>query len=83
MKLALCNEMFGKDSLDAGLRIARDLGYEGIEFAPFTFAPDADPFHVNEVSPAATNRSRHASSRSGSRNRRRALAAGQDPGDSI
>jgi len=38
MKLAICNEMFENRSLDEVCQIAAEIGYDGIEIAPFTIA---------------------------------------------
>jgi len=46
MKFAFCNEMFGDTPFPEAFRAARDLGYTGIEIAPFTLAKDA-----REISP--------------------------------
>ena len=41
MKLALCNEMFEGRSMAEVCAVARKLGYQGLEIAPFTLAPSA------------------------------------------
>jgi sugar phosphate isomerase/epimerase len=41
VKFAMCNEFCEGWSLDDALRLARDVGYEGVEVAPFTLAEDA------------------------------------------
>jgi sugar phosphate isomerase/epimerase len=41
MKFALCNEMFEARPMAEVCSIARRLGYQGIEIAPFTLAPSA------------------------------------------
>lgn len=40
MKFAICNETFKDWPFDRAMAYARDLGYEGIEFAPFTMNKD-------------------------------------------
>jgi sugar phosphate isomerase/epimerase len=42
MKFSLCNEMFEDRPMAEVCSIARQLGYHGIEIAPFTLAPSAD-----------------------------------------
>ncbi len=40
MKYAFCNEPFKDHSLDETCKILSDIGYDGIELAPFTFSED-------------------------------------------
>jgi sugar phosphate isomerase/epimerase len=39
VRFAICNELFEGRSLEDTFRTVRDLGYDGIELAPFTLAP--------------------------------------------
>lgn len=41
MKFAMCNEFCQGWAVDDALRLARDVGYDGVEIAPFTLAEDA------------------------------------------
>ena len=41
MKFAMCNEFCQGWSVDAALRLAGEVGYDGVEIAPFTLADDA------------------------------------------
>jgi len=55
MKLALCNEMFEGRSVAEICPIVKDLGYQGIEIAPFTLASSA-----TEVTAAQRKEARQA-----------------------
>jgi len=49
MRFAMCNEPFGdRPAADTFSTIAK-LGYQGVEVAPFTLAPDIEPFDVRRV----------------------------------
>jgi sugar phosphate isomerase/epimerase len=50
MKFAICNEMFGNRAFPDTFSTIRKLGYSGVEIAPFTFMPHAEPFDVGQVS---------------------------------
>jgi sugar phosphate isomerase/epimerase len=41
MKYAICNELFGQTPFDETCRVMAEIGYDGIEIAPFTLAEDA------------------------------------------
>lgn len=49
MKFAICNEMFGDRPMADVFSAVRKLGYTGIEIAPFTLDPAAEPFDVRQV----------------------------------
>ncbi len=38
MRCAVCNEMFGKRDIEWGFRFASEIGFHGVEIAPFTLA---------------------------------------------
>jgi sugar phosphate isomerase/epimerase len=50
MRFALCNEMFGDRSVDRDMfSTVRQLGYTGLEIAPFTLDPLAKPFDARNI----------------------------------
>lgn len=49
MKFALCNETFGTRSFADTFSTIRKLGYTGVEIAPFTFAPQDEPFDLRKI----------------------------------
>ncbi|MCI0335647.1 MAG: sugar phosphate isomerase/epimerase [Planctomycetes bacterium] len=49
MKFAICNETFGERSFADTFSTIGKLGYTGVEIAPFTFMPGAEPFDVRRV----------------------------------
>ena len=50
MKYAICNEIFGEMTFDEVFSLAAEIGYTGIEIAPFTLNTSASPFDVHSVS---------------------------------
>jgi sugar phosphate isomerase/epimerase len=62
MKFALCNEFCEGWTLDDAFRLARDVGYEGVEVAPFTLADDA-----RQIAPAERDRLRSLADQCGLR----------------
>ena len=60
MKLAICNETFKDWEFDRAFAFARDLGYTGIEFAPFTMNANA-----YEITPAQRDKVRSQAERAG------------------
>jgi sugar phosphate isomerase/epimerase len=49
MKFAICNEMFGEQALADTFSTIRQLGYAGVEIAPFTLAPQDVPFDARRI----------------------------------
>ena len=58
MKLAICNEIFQGWKIDDVFRYAAQLGYDGVEIAPFTLANS-----VTDISPAERTRLRDTAAR--------------------
>jgi len=52
MKYAFCNELFGDEPFERAWGAARQLGYTGVEIAPFTLLPGTEMVDVNDVSAA-------------------------------
>lgn len=49
MKFAICNELFGDRPFADTFSTIRKLGYTGVEIAPFTLAPQMEPFDIRDV----------------------------------
>lgn len=46
MKLAICNEIWGKEPIESVFAKAAGLGFDGVEIAPFTMADDVRDIHA-------------------------------------
>ncbi len=49
MKFAICNEMFGDRPFADGFSTVCELGYTGVEIAPFTLTSGPEPFDLRQV----------------------------------
>lgn len=64
-KYALCNEMFGDTPHAEVFATVRDLGYTGLEIAPFTLAPGETPFDARRVGSRVRSEVRSAAEAAG------------------
>ena len=62
MKFGVCNEIFQGWEIEAAMKYAAGVGYNGVELAPFTLART-----VTEISPAQRQRIRDSAARLGSK----------------
>lgn len=49
MKYAFCNEMFGDEPFEKAWPAVREMGYTGVEIAPFTLLPPTESVDVREL----------------------------------
>ncbi|MDH3235193.1 MAG: sugar phosphate isomerase/epimerase [Alphaproteobacteria bacterium] len=54
MRIALCNEVIGEMAFDAQCRFAAELGYDGLEVAPFTLGEEPHRLPASTISAART-----------------------------
>jgi sugar phosphate isomerase/epimerase len=65
MRFAICNELFEGWPIDKAFGLTRQLGYDGIEIAPFTLEPEAQPFDVRRVTAPKREKFRRAAEEAG------------------
>ena len=51
MRFALCHELFADPIAADTFQLIRDIGYTGVELAPFTLLPGHEPFDIRDVPP--------------------------------
>lgn len=65
MKYAICNEMFPAPTSAETFQLIRDIGYTGVELAPFTLLPGAEPFSVQNAPKEKLQEVRHLTEKAG------------------
>ncbi|MCC7493751.1 MAG: sugar phosphate isomerase/epimerase [Fimbriimonadaceae bacterium] len=59
MRLGICNEMFGDTPFDEVCRVAAEVGYEGIELAPFVFCEQVGDLTADDRASLRATAARH------------------------